>query len=295
MTTVSPFPRVLRRTAVLLLGALIALAGLVSADPAHAASSVSVSGRPALESPTQLSLSGRGFQSLPNAPGGIYVFFGAVSTPGSNAWAPSQGGSTGVTYNYAGTGGAQLLVSFPGGSSASQANGQMDAAGNWNATITVPGLKFAAKDRNDVVRQVDCGTVQCGIITIGAHGQWNANNETFTPVNFAEGTVSYSDAPVEVPAVSTIEGASEAPVPAAEEPSAEPSAAAAPAASPSASPRPESAAQNSGADGASVLVIGVLAASVLALAGAGFTVWFRRRAVRTAHVTAPEEPNLEER
>ncbi|WP_217135413.1 hypothetical protein [Leucobacter chinensis] len=163
---------------------------IAAAEPAHAASRVDVSPTPSAEGPTKVTLSGSGFQYQPNAPGGVYVFFGAVSDPTTNAWAPSQGGLSGQTYAYAATPGAQLLVAFQGGSSAEAANSMIDPNGNWTTEMTIPGSTFTAtfgdphSGNQQGGQEIDCLQVQCGIITIGAHGLQNANNESFTPISF---------------------------------------------------------------------------------------------------------------
>ena len=46
-------------------------------------------------------------------------------------------------------------------------------------------MTFTTYDQYQNETQVDCSEVQCGIITIGAHGVDNANNESFTPFDFA--------------------------------------------------------------------------------------------------------------
>jgi hypothetical protein len=167
-----------------------ALLTLVPLNPAHAASRVDVSTTPSATGSTKVTLSGSGFQYQPNAPGGVYVFFGTVQDPSTNSWAPSQGGKSGETFTYAATSGAQLLVGFEGGSSASASNSLIRADGTWSAEMTIPGSKFDGSSgnphagENKVGAQVDCLKVQCGIITIGAHGRINPNNESFTPLSF---------------------------------------------------------------------------------------------------------------
>ncbi|WP_201026566.1 hypothetical protein, partial [Priestia megaterium] len=137
-----------------------------------------------------MTLSGSGFQYQPNAPGGVYVFFGAVSDPAGGSWSPSQGGKSGQSFAYASTGGSQLLIAFEGGDSAEAANGMIRPDGTWSAQMTIPGSTFEATSGNPHAGQsaagetIDCTVVQCGIITIGAHGMWNANNESFTPISF---------------------------------------------------------------------------------------------------------------
>ncbi|MGI5191862.1 hypothetical protein ACQEVI_27225 [Promicromonospora sp. CA-289599] len=169
----------------------IALLGTVLAGPvmvAHAAAGVAVSGQPDPGRATTVRVSGSGFQSVPKAFGGIYVFFGWVSDPSGGSWAPSRGGVSGDTYRYvpdaetAQNAGYQRFVAFPGSSTEAEANGGTVAAdGTWSTDLVIPGARFEAADGGTV----DCTAVQCGIITIGAHGVRNANNETFTPVTFA--------------------------------------------------------------------------------------------------------------
>lgn len=211
--------------ALMLLGVLVALAPIaLPGTAAHAAGTVVVSPEPSAEGETRVTLSGSGFQYVPNAPGGIYVFFGVVSDPASNAWAPTQGGATGVTYSYASTEGAILLVAFEGGSSASEANAVIDASGSWSAELTIPGSSFALSSGNphdgsaEEGQTIDCLQQTCGIITIGAHGNANANNESFTPVVFAQAEEPEEPAPAEDPDPAEPEVEAEAPAePAAEE------------------------------------------------------------------------------
>lgn len=171
-------------------GPLPAAGGLPAA---RTAARVAVSPAPAADRPTQVTLSGSGFQYQPNAPGGVYVFFGAVTDPAGGSWSPSRGGRSGETFVYASTAGSQLLVAFQGGSSAQAANAQIKPDGSWSTTMTIPGVTFQATSGNPHAgqqtsgRTIDCRQVQCGIITIGAHGMWNANNESFTPVDFSSG------------------------------------------------------------------------------------------------------------
>ncbi|MBT1175591.1 hypothetical protein JS530_08795 [Bifidobacterium sp. LC6] len=148
---------------------------------------------------TTVDLSGSGFQSVQGGFGGIYVLFGWVSDPNGGAWRPSQGGITGENYRYVPDNennptGYDVFVAFPGSSTESAANGGTIASdGTWHAKITVPGAKFTSYDRAGNPADVDCTTTQCGIITIGAHGVVNANNETFTPLTFGSAQEQSSD------------------------------------------------------------------------------------------------------
>ncbi|MGN0063218.1 MAG: hypothetical protein ACI379_03160 [Nocardioides sp.] len=166
----------------------------LGAAPAHAAGGVSVDngGQGAVIDSTYsstLSISGRGFQSIKGGHGGVYVWFGTVS----GNWRPSKGGVSGVNYRYVpdkeskGNKGFQRYVAFPGSDTAASANGgTMTADGSWRVNLLVPGPTFQAVGRNGSVVTVDCRKQTCGVITIGAHGVKNANNETFTPVRVAD-------------------------------------------------------------------------------------------------------------
>lgn len=188
--------------------ASVLVAGLLlaTASPAQAAGArVQVS--PATADPdyaTTLTLRGSGFQSVPKGYGGIYVLFGWVA---DGAWQPSKGGAAGATYRYVpdkeskDNRGFQRFVAFPGSDTASSANGgQLSADGAWSTQLVVPGARFRSTDRDGKVVDVDCLTVRCGLITVGAHGVVNANNETFTPVTFAVPTKAAAAPP---PAPST--------------------------------------------------------------------------------------------
>ena len=192
MTTPSPSAAAnpLKRR-LLALGAVLAallLTAVHAAQPAQAAARVSVSSelggaKASTTAPTTVSLSGSGFQSVQGGFGGIYVLFGTIS----DGWRPSEGGATGTDYQYVPDSetkdnqGYQRFVTFPGSSTAGAANGgELAADGTWNAEMIIPGPEFDSMDRDGNVTRVNCLEVQCGIITIGAHGVKNANNETFT-------------------------------------------------------------------------------------------------------------------
>lgn len=204
-----------------------AFTGLVVA-PASADAGVSItsdlgSAVVSLDGPTTISVSGTGFQSIQGGFGGIYVFFGWVDDPDGGSWRPSHGGQTGVDYLYVpdseakDNAGYQRFVTFPGSGTASAANGgEVAADGSWELTMVVPGPMFQAVDRDGAARGVDCREVTCGVITIGAHGVANANNETFTPVDFvssasggpAGGDTGSSGDPGAAPGVSAEQGGS---------------------------------------------------------------------------------------
>lgn len=187
-----------RVAAVLAAGALLAGFGALgtTVEPAFAASAVTahVVDRPDLANVadsdylTELQVSGTGFQSVKNGHGGIYVAFGWID--GAGTWQPSNGGVTGVNYAYvpddeSNPTGYILFVAFPGSDTAAAANGgEIAADGTWSGVISIPGSRFESIDRDGAAQTIDCLQVQCGIITIGAHGVKNANNESFTPITF---------------------------------------------------------------------------------------------------------------
>lgn len=112
---------------------------------------------------------------------GAYIFFGfVIPTVETNplSWAPTFGGKTGVNYIYENVGGVKSkYMGFIDYS-------EMDTAGNWQLDFTIPGATVHVQDGDNVV-EYSCFEVQCGIMTIGAHGIKNAKVENFTPVNFA--------------------------------------------------------------------------------------------------------------
>lgn len=179
-----------------LLGALALLCGMVTllgVAPAQAAGRVSVAnefGSATIDGTysTTLTLSGSGFQSIKGGHGGIYVWFGTVN----GAWQPSKGGVSGKDYRYvpdsetADNQGFQRYIAFPGSDTASAAAATMGENGSWQVKLAVPGPTFQAVGRNGAAVSVDCRKVQCGVITVGAHGVKNANNETFTPVSVGD-------------------------------------------------------------------------------------------------------------
>lgn len=194
----TPRPRRPLRAVVGLLAACAAAGtSLALAGPAAAESQVTItdgSGASVAEvvAGSVVRVSGTGFQSVQGGAGGIYVTFGWVDDAAGGTWRPTQGGATGVDYLYAPdvegaeNKGFQRYVAFPGSGTAAAANGGVIAAdGTWAADLTIPTAQFEALDRAGNLAAVDCAQVQCGFITVGAHGVKNANNETFTPVTFA--------------------------------------------------------------------------------------------------------------
>lgn len=143
--------------------------------------------------------------------GGVYVFFGWVAPGGG--WGPSHRSSTssagqfGVTYSYPGEGGggdtrddgtgSVRLISFTsGGTSGSDTDFHMDGAGNWTTTINIRGALYRWSDiSTGATNTVDCRRVQCGILTIGAHGKSSATNELFAPISFTDGGPAPTIAP----------------------------------------------------------------------------------------------------
>lgn len=188
--------RPLHRFVAAITAALVACAvGLVGAPAAWAAASVSIgtadgSGTVAADGATEVTVSGSGFQAIRGGFGGIYVLFGWVDDPTGGSWKPSAGGAVGEDYRYvpdaeaADNNGFQRFIAFEGSQTESSANGVIAADGSWSIDMVVPGATFESTDREGQVTPVDCREVTCGIITIGAHGVKNANNETFTPISF---------------------------------------------------------------------------------------------------------------
>ena len=180
----------------------------VGVAPAHADATVQVTNDRGTRSAdltyqTRLSVQGRGFQVVRGGFGGVYVLFGWVDDPTGRSWRPSQGGLTGRDYQYipdaestADNKGYLRYVAFPGSSTAGEAAAVLSGSGGFSVELTVPGPVFQSVDRDGEVAEVDCRTVTCGVITVGAHGVKNARNETFTPVAFDQ---VYDAAPTSAP------------------------------------------------------------------------------------------------
>ena len=138
---------------------------------------------------TTLHLQASGFQSIQGGLGGIYVLVGVTEAAD---WQPSKGGKTGTDFAYVAddqqltNAGYQRFVAFPGSQTSSEANGgEVAADGTWQAELTIPGPYIEVFNAQGDTRTVDCTQEKCGIITIGAHGVVNPNNETFTPLEFS--------------------------------------------------------------------------------------------------------------
>ncbi|MFI8634165.1 hypothetical protein ACIGEP_16400 [Microbacterium sp. NPDC077663] len=184
------------------------IAALALAPAAWAAASVSVrtadGAAPAADAATSITVSGTGFQSIVGGFGGVYVLFGWVD---GDAWQPSAGGVVGDDYRYvpdaeaAENNGYQRFIAFPGGQTEESANAVLAEDGSWSIDMVIPGASFDSRDRDGSVSAVDCRQVTCGIITIGAHGVKNANNETFTPIAFTtdDKPATSEEAPAESP------------------------------------------------------------------------------------------------
>ncbi len=280
--------RVGRRLVAALAVTVVAAGGVAVAGPAApayaaAAVRVHVEGSPELTAVadptylTELRLNGSGFQSVKNGFGGIYVMFGWVDS----GWRPSQGGSTGSDYRYvpddeSNPTGYVSFVTFPGSSTSYAANGgELADDGSWSAVLSVPGATFTSLDRDGNPTEVDCLQVQCGIITIGAHGVKNANNETFTPITFRDLYEDETDA-----AESGAETAAPTPAPTKTTVIVEevPAATAAPVAATESSDTSEL---------LSVLLWAVLGVGILAVAAVAFLVWAVLSARRRQRAAAP--------
>ncbi len=194
-------------TAALLVVAAMTFARAVPASAAAARVTVS----PATADPdyaTKLSLHGTGFQAVKGGFGGVYVLFGALN----GTWQPSKGGVSGQNFSYVQDSeakdnhGYQRFVSFQAGGTLYAANGGIvNPDGSWATTLIVPGARFPAQGRNGHVEQINCLKVQCGIITVGAHGVVDPQNETFTPINFAVPNQAAGPA-IKTPAINTPAG-----------------------------------------------------------------------------------------
>jgi hypothetical protein len=158
---------------------------------------------------SNVTITGSDYLVPPHAPGanvfgGVYVFFGWVRPGGG--WGPSirnsdnNDGNYGFTYTYPGDGGdagtrddpegKMRFVSFTSGGTSGRATPyHMDDNGNWSTTMNIHGATYTWQHPvTGAISTVDCRAVQCGVLTIGAHGKASATNEKFTPINFVNPT-----------------------------------------------------------------------------------------------------------
>lgn len=184
-----------RTTAVLVAVFALVCGLLLGAVPAQAAARVTVqnSDGEAVADPkyaTTVTVQASGFQSISKGFGGVYVLFGWVDNSSSGSWRPSKGGAVGTNYRYVpdsedkNNKGYMRFISFPGSETEDAAHAVMSKSGNWKVSMVIPGSTFQSRDRRGKTTSIDCLKVTCGIITIGAHGVKNGNNETFTPIRF---------------------------------------------------------------------------------------------------------------
>lgn len=137
---------------------------------------------------SKLTVTGSGFTKNTNG-SGLYVLFGYVTKH------PSAGGAAGAGYDYVpGSGGTgqdgQGFVAWPDNTGTGAA-ATAKLSGTKNAGFTQGGVIARSTFTGQSTKRVDClsGAVQCGVLTIGAHGAADAALETFTPVYFAGQTV----------------------------------------------------------------------------------------------------------
>lgn len=159
----------------------------------------------ATEGESTLSLTGTGYATQSDfgtSFGGAYVLFGVVTPVDPDdptSWGPSQRGVAGVNYDYAaGAGTYQSMVNYPANTT-EPGYPYMDEEGNWSLEdFPIPGPVFTSQMGNEI----DCFEQQCGVITIGAHGQRSEGTEAFTPVYFQEPVVEtapeFTTQPVDV-------------------------------------------------------------------------------------------------
>ncbi|MDN6359092.1 MAG: hypothetical protein L0J95_13495, partial [Yaniella sp.] len=119
--------------------------------------------------------------------GGAYTLFGVIELREDNdlgSWAPTKRGASGSNYDYAGEAGKyQLMVNYPGNTT-EPGSPYMTQDGDWVLEDhPIPGPQFTSQGGVEI----DCLAegVQCGFMTIGAHGQRSSGVEVFTPVEFA--------------------------------------------------------------------------------------------------------------
>lgn len=127
-----------------------------------------------------VTLTGKNYPTSNNGShfGGAYILFGYVDTSRAEGWGPAKNGRGGFEYIYIEGEENQSMVSYPGNTTV-PGYPMMDENGDWTAEFTIAASQFKAFSKD-----IDCYEVQCGVFTIGAHGQANADAEVFTPVYF---------------------------------------------------------------------------------------------------------------
>lgn len=117
--------------------------------------------------------------------GGFYVLFGWVDPEAGDAWGPGQGGVAGKTFAYSKDvepqGTYQSMVNFPGNTTAPDF-ASIDATGSFATELPIMSSRFESQQGIDI----DCYTMQCGVILIGAHGKVQPEGEIFVPVYFTD-------------------------------------------------------------------------------------------------------------
>lgn len=139
----------------------------------------------------KVTLTGEGYPTSNSGSnfGGAYIMFGWIDPELGGSWGPSGDGVGGHGYVYIEGEENQSMVSYPGNTTV-PGFPTMDDDGDWETEFTIASSRFTAFGQD-----VDCYTMQCGVITIGAHGQANAGVEVFTPVYFdADGSSIDPDA-----------------------------------------------------------------------------------------------------
>lgn len=211
--TARPAPT--RRAGVMaVLGATAVVAAFIPTSTAAQVPTPVLSASPATlpaDAVTDITVTGTSYLRPPLAPGqvafgGVYVFFGWVSDPShfgpSVRNSDSNDGTFGVTYAYPGsggdastrddgTGGIRLVSFTPGGESGAATDYHMDDAGNWTTTLRVYGSTFTSTvPTTGETLTFDCTVVQCGVLTIGAHGIASSTNERFFPLTFTASAIA---------------------------------------------------------------------------------------------------------
>ena len=135
--------------------------------------------------------------------GGLYVLFGWVDPAAGANWGPGSGGVSGRTFTYSQDiepqGTYQSMVSYPGNTTV-PGFPTLAADGSFEMELPILASRFESQQGMDV----DCYTMQCGVLLIGAHGKTNAQGEIFVPVYFTDTAEETGGAKPELPATAPV-------------------------------------------------------------------------------------------
>ena len=166
--------------AAIVAAALTSTSLVTLAEPAHAAPALNVTPATGADPSGQtFQVAGSGFSATANGGLGVYVAFGPHPAYNPSDW-----------FNNIGHYQAAVWV-HPGGTGTAT-NKNMNANGTFSFTLTnANGSPMTAS-----YGSTNCQAIQCGLVTMAAHGSTDRSQDSFTPVSF--GTVNTDPATAKV-------------------------------------------------------------------------------------------------